>query len=204
MGTFPASVSTYLELCSLIMWPSCDSDQMNDGSSAASVFLRFDRRRAARRNSAWAGAHLISRWVQMSVRLYFIQECHVTLMMHLSSGVSNSMVVTWTTVNETESVVEYGLWGGKLFSHTAKGNSSVFINEGPEFRAVYIHRVTLSQLTPAASYGNLHTCSWAPSDPQHMIISLVRGKHWVIIINILHFSTHYSTVLYINIIFNLL
>ncbi|ROL51305.1 Acid phosphatase type 7 [Anabarilius grahami] len=72
---------------------------------------------------------------------------------HISyPGVSTSMVVTWTTVNKTESVVEYGVWGGKLFSHTAKGNSSVFINEGPEFRAVYIHRVTLSQLTPAAPY----------------------------------------------------
>lgn len=136
----------------------------------------------------------------------------VTLMMRLSSGVSTSMVVTWTTVNKTESVVEYGLWGGKLFSHTAKGNSSVFINDGPELRAVYIHRVTLSQLTPAASYGNLHTCSWTPSVfymPQiPKIWSSIScedpykfAKYWVIIINILHFSTHYSTVLFIFIFF---
>lgn len=108
-----------------------------------------------------------------------VMSRHVTMMMRLSSGVSNSMVVTWTTVNKTESVVEYGVWGGKLFSHTAKGNSSIFLNEGPEFRTVYIHRVTLSQLTPAASYGNLHTCSSTTfsllhaADAQNMTISLV-------------------------------
>uniref|UniRef100_A0A8C1SS13 Purple acid phosphatase n=1 Tax=Cyprinus carpio TaxID=7962 RepID=A0A8C1SS13_CYPCA len=67
-------------------------------------------------------------------------------------GVKNSMLVTWSTADEAESVVEYGLWGGKLFSHTAKGNTSVFIDGGPENRTMYIHRVTLTDLIPAAAY----------------------------------------------------
>ncbi|XP_016412847.1 acid phosphatase type 7, partial [Sinocyclocheilus rhinocerous] len=67
-------------------------------------------------------------------------------------GVKNSMLVTWSTANKTESVVEYGLWGGKLFSHTAEGDASVFIDGGPENRTMYVHRVTLTDLTPAASY----------------------------------------------------
>ncbi|RXN05556.1 acid phosphatase type 7 isoform X1 [Labeo rohita] len=62
------------------------------------------------------------------------------------------MLVTWSTANKTESIVEYGLWGEKLFSHTAKGNSSVFTDGGLEKRTMYIHRVTLTDLIPTASY----------------------------------------------------
>lgn len=70
------------------------------------------------------------------------------------------MVITWTTVDYTESMVEYGLWAGKLFSHTAKGNSTLFIDGGAEKRKLYIHRVTLPELSPGAKYGkhNMH-CS---------------------------------------------
>uniref|UniRef100_UPI003EB79A87 acid phosphatase type 7 precursor n=1 Tax=Danio rerio TaxID=7955 RepID=UPI003EB79A87 len=72
---------------------------------------------------------------------------------HISyPGVQNSMLVTWSSANKTDSVVEYGLWGGKLFSHSATGNSSIFINEGAEYRVMYIHRVLLTDLRPAASY----------------------------------------------------
>lgn len=72
---------------------------------------------------------------------------------HISyPGVKNSMLVTWSTANKTESVVEFGLWGGKLFSHTAKGNASKFIDGGPENRTMYVHRVTLTDLIPAAAY----------------------------------------------------
>ncbi|XP_043088378.1 acid phosphatase type 7 isoform X1 [Puntigrus tetrazona] len=67
-------------------------------------------------------------------------------------GVENSMLVTWSTADETESVVEYSLWGGKLFSHTAKGTARLFIDGGPENRTLYIHRVTLTHLIPAAAY----------------------------------------------------
>lgn len=62
------------------------------------------------------------------------------------------MLITWTTFDYTESVVEYGLWGGKLFSRTAKGNSTLFIDAGSEKRKMYIHRVTVPELRPGAKY----------------------------------------------------
>uniref|UniRef100_A0A0E9S9H5 Uncharacterized protein n=1 Tax=Anguilla anguilla TaxID=7936 RepID=A0A0E9S9H5_ANGAN len=40
------------------------------------------------------------------------------------------MVITWTTLNETESVVEYNVWGGKLFDLMAKGTSTIFETGG--------------------------------------------------------------------------
>ncbi|TKS86515.1 Acid phosphatase type 7 [Collichthys lucidus] len=49
---------------------------------------------------------------------------------HLSyPGVPGSMVVTWTTFNKTETKVEYGLLGGRLFEMSAKGdrNSSTTV-----------------------------------------------------------------------------
>ncbi|GAA6103175.1 acid phosphatase type 7 [Tachysurus ichikawai] len=72
---------------------------------------------------------------------------------HISyPGVEGSMVVTWTTFDYTESVVEYGLWGGKLFSHIAKGNSTLFVDGGPEKRKMYVHKVTLPELRPGDKY----------------------------------------------------
>ncbi|XP_060789936.1 acid phosphatase type 7 [Neoarius graeffei] len=72
---------------------------------------------------------------------------------HISyPGVEGLMVITWTTFNYTESVVEYGLWGGKLFSHTAKGNSTLFIDGGSEKRQMYVHKVSLPELQPGATY----------------------------------------------------
>lgn len=72
---------------------------------------------------------------------------------HISyPGVKNSMVITWSTSNQTESIVEFNLWGQTLFSHEMMGNYSVFIDGGPENRTTYIHRVTLSDLRPGAAY----------------------------------------------------
>uniref|UniRef100_A0A4W5NQE0 Purple acid phosphatase n=1 Tax=Hucho hucho TaxID=62062 RepID=A0A4W5NQE0_9TELE len=63
------------------------------------------------------------------------------------------MEVTWTTFNETEeSIVEYGLWGGRLFELTAKGKATLFVDGGSEERKMYIHRVTLTDLRPASAY----------------------------------------------------
>nr|XP_023657946.1 acid phosphatase type 7 isoform X2 [Paramormyrops kingsleyae] len=67
-------------------------------------------------------------------------------------GVHGSMVVTWTTFNETESVVEYNEWGGKLFTLVAKGNATTFVDGGSEKRRLFIHRVTLSGLKPGSAY----------------------------------------------------
>ncbi|TSO67483.1 Acid phosphatase type 7 [Bagarius yarrelli] len=72
---------------------------------------------------------------------------------HISyPGVKGSMVITWTTFDYTESVVEYDLWGGKLFSHSAKGNSTLFIDGGSKKRKMYMHKVTLTELTSGAKY----------------------------------------------------
>ncbi|XP_042243976.1 acid phosphatase type 7 [Thunnus maccoyii] len=72
---------------------------------------------------------------------------------HLSyPGVPGSMEVTWTTFNKTESKVEYGLLGGRLFEMVAKGDATLFVDSGMEKRKMYIHRVTLTGLKPAATY----------------------------------------------------
>lgn len=63
------------------------------------------------------------------------------------------MVVTWTTFSKTESKVEYSLLGGRLFEMTAKGDATLFVDSGKEKRRMYIHRVTLTGLKPAAAYG---------------------------------------------------
>lgn len=63
------------------------------------------------------------------------------------------MIVTWTTFNKTESIVEYGLLGGRLFEMSTKGNDTLFVDSGTEKRNLFIHRVTLTGLKPAATYG---------------------------------------------------
>lgn len=63
------------------------------------------------------------------------------------------MVVTWTTFNKTDSTVEYSLMGGRLFEMTAKGEATLFVDSGKEKRKIFIHRVTLTGLKPATSYG---------------------------------------------------
>ncbi|XP_064421090.1 acid phosphatase type 7 [Latimeria chalumnae] len=72
---------------------------------------------------------------------------------HLSyPGDPKSIVVTWTTFNKTDSVVEYGLCGGKLFESVAEGSSTLFVDGGKEKRKLYIHRVTLTGLKPGFTY----------------------------------------------------
>ncbi|KAI3367220.1 hypothetical protein L3Q82_008274 [Scortum barcoo] len=72
---------------------------------------------------------------------------------HLSyPGVSGAMVVTWTTFNKTESIVEYGPLGGRPFEMSTKGDTTVFVDSGEELRKMFIHRVTLTGLKPAAAY----------------------------------------------------
>lgn len=63
------------------------------------------------------------------------------------------MVVTWTTFSKTDSRVEYGLLGSKRFEKSAKGDATLFVDSGKEKRSMFIHRVTLKGLQPAASYG---------------------------------------------------
>ncbi|CAL8295158.1 unnamed protein product [Arctogadus glacialis] len=72
---------------------------------------------------------------------------------HLSyPGVPGSMVVTWTTFNRTDSLVEYSPWGDVLFHKSAKGSVTPFVDSGNEKRKMFIHRVTLSDLKPGSHY----------------------------------------------------
>lgn len=63
------------------------------------------------------------------------------------------MMVTWTTLNKTESKVEYGPLGGQLFEMSSKGDATLFVDSGVEKRKMFIHRVTLTDLKPASTYG---------------------------------------------------
>ncbi|KAM8833994.1 acid phosphatase type 7 isoform 1-T1 [Synchiropus picturatus] len=72
---------------------------------------------------------------------------------HLSyPGVAGSIMVTWTTFNMSDSTVEYGLLGSRVFEFTASGNVSLFVDSGSEKRKLYIHRVMIVDLKPAATY----------------------------------------------------
>lgn len=77
------------------------------------------------------------------------------------------MLVTWTTFDKAESRVEYGLLGGRLFEMSTKGESTLFVDSGVEKRKMFIHRVTLTGLRPAATYGE-----WPPSNYCFSEISL--------------------------------
>jgi len=64
------------------------------------------------------------------------------------------MVVTWVTMQSTDtSMVEYGV---KELNKTAKGHEDVFIDGGREKRLMYIHRVTISGLSPGRKYCELY------------------------------------------------
>ncbi|KAM6961305.1 acid phosphatase type 7 [Aplochiton taeniatus] len=72
---------------------------------------------------------------------------------HLSyPGVAGSMEVTWTTFSETDSLVEYSVWGSQFFELSAKGSATLFVDGGKEKRKMFIHRVTLTGLKPASTY----------------------------------------------------
>ncbi|XP_043929911.1 acid phosphatase type 7 isoform X2 [Protopterus annectens] len=72
---------------------------------------------------------------------------------HISyPGILGSMMMTWTTFNRTDSVVEYNLWGAKLFELQETGSSTPFVDDGTEKRKLYIHRVMLNGLKSGATY----------------------------------------------------
>uniref|UniRef100_A0AAY4BS28 Purple acid phosphatase n=2 Tax=Denticeps clupeoides TaxID=299321 RepID=A0AAY4BS28_9TELE len=94
-----------------------------------------------------------------------------------SSGVYGSMVITWTTEDKVDSVVEYSQWGGKFLDQTAKGSSVVFEDGGSEKRKMYIHRVTLSDLKPGSTYV-YHCGSDAGWSDLFYFTALDESVHW--------------------------
>ncbi|XP_019627335.1 PREDICTED: acid phosphatase type 7-like [Branchiostoma belcheri] len=69
---------------------------------------------------------------------------------HLSyTGSPTSMVVTWSTLNNTASMVEYGQGD---FSLRNSGISTLFVDGGKKHNAQYIHRVVMTGLKPGFRY----------------------------------------------------
>lgn len=59
------------------------------------------------------------------------------------------IVVTWTTFNKTDSIVEYGI---NRLSTSIKGQMTRFFDKGDSNRTWYIHRVSLDNLKPGVKY----------------------------------------------------
>ena len=79
--------------------------------------------------------------------LALIRECIVC------TGDVTEMIITWVTfAADVNSTVEYGLVDEAL-AMKASGSATKFIDGGSEHRVMYIHRVKLTDLKPATSYG---------------------------------------------------
>ena len=59
------------------------------------------------------------------------------------------MVVTWTTFNITDSLVEYGT---NSLTNIVKGKMTTFYDKGDSNRTWFIHRVTIENLKPGLKY----------------------------------------------------
>lgn len=75
------------------------------------------------------------------------------------------MVVTWVTMDVTKiATVEYSQVGQSGFlDWAATGVTTNFTDGGSEKRSILIHRVTLRDLTPGATYREFDQCghlSW--------------------------------------------
>ncbi|XP_033626483.1 acid phosphatase type 7-like [Asterias rubens] len=69
---------------------------------------------------------------------------------HLSAtGNPTEMIVTWSTFNDTESQVQFGVTAAKS---TSSGSSTKFVDGGPEKHTQFIHRVKLTKLKPGTKY----------------------------------------------------
>ena len=66
------------------------------------------------------------------------------------SGDPSEMVVTWVTMQATMlSFVEYGT---TEMDNLAKGSEETFVDGGSEKRSLFMHRVTITGLTPGQKY----------------------------------------------------
>lgn len=85
------------------------------------------------------------------------------------------MVVTWVTMQSTDtSMVEYGV---KELNKTAKGHEDVFIDGGREKRLMYIHRVTISGLSPGRKY--YYHCGYSNAwSSLYTFTAMPAGSNW--------------------------
>ena len=75
----------------------------------------------------------------------------IYLFLH-STGHPTEIIVTWSTFNDTESQVQFGVTAAKS---TSSGSSTKFVDGGPEKHTQFIHRVKLTKLKPGTKYGKL-------------------------------------------------
>ncbi|XP_039366511.1 acid phosphatase type 7-like [Mauremys reevesii] len=72
---------------------------------------------------------------------------------HLSyPGDPTAMTVTWTTFDPAGSIVEFGPEPSRVFTSSAQGHASRFVDGGWLRRSMFIHRVTLQGLAPGQHY----------------------------------------------------
>lgn len=71
---------------------------------------------------------------------------------HIAAGASpDQMIITWSTFNATtDSTVQYGSDG--KFEHKTFGSAHKWVDQGPEQKVQFIHKVTLTGLAPATNY----------------------------------------------------
>ena len=67
------------------------------------------------------------------------------------SDEAHKMIVTWSSINLTDSFVIYGLTRTML-NMTQKGYSDMFVDGGSEKLSQFIHRVELVDLKPNTTY----------------------------------------------------
>lgn len=80
-----------------------------------------------------------------------VMAIYTTFCVHI--GDVTEMIITWvTTAENISSVVEYGL-ADEALDLTISGYATKFVDGGTEKRVMYIHRVKLTDLKPATSYG---------------------------------------------------
>ncbi|XP_060531907.1 acid phosphatase type 7-like [Cylas formicarius] len=93
------------------------------------------------------------------VTTFFLVQLHYTFsqvlyfqpeQIHISYGrTTKQIVVTWSTFNNTESIVEYGIDGLVL---KVNGSSKIFVDGGYSKHTQYIHRVLLDNLSSNSKY----------------------------------------------------
>ncbi|XP_039597997.1 acid phosphatase type 7 isoform X2 [Polypterus senegalus] len=97
---------------------------------------------------------------------------------HLSyPGNPRSVVITWTTFNKTDTLVEYGVWGEKLFDKATQGSCTMFEDGGTEKRSLFIHRVTLQDLKPGLAY--VYHCGSEEGWSEILFFNTIKeGNNW--------------------------
>lgn len=93
-------------------------------------------------------------WFLLLSKLSFSSSCQLKIILHGLNVIlpekTNDIVVTWSTFNDTDSLVLYRSDGNEK---QVAGSSKIFIDGGKMKRKQWIHRVTLKDLKFNTRYG---------------------------------------------------